>query len=347
MTTAIVILNWNGEDHLTTYLPSVVQYSTGARIIVADNGSTDESKAIVDRFEDVEWLSLPQNYGFAEGYNKALKQVKADVYVLLNSDVRVTANWLDAPLERLNSDKKVGAVQPKILADERPTEFEYAGAAGGYIDTLGYPYCRGRIFDTVEIDQGQYDDAVEIDWATGACCFVRASAYHALGGLDGSYFAHMEEIDFCWRLRRAGYTCWVEPSSAVYHLGGGTLQYASPRKTYLNFRNSLSTLTKNAERGLSLFVKVVLRMKLDGIAGLQFILKGQPKLCWAIIRAHFAFYGMFRTVLGQRKQEHSVGVGSSSSVLVTRPELFEGKAPKSIVLAYFLQGKKTFFDLKK
>jgi len=339
MTTAVVILNWNGTQHLETYLPSVVEHSKGARVIVADNGSTDESKSIVDQFEGVEWLALPQNFGFAEGYNRALKQVDTDIYVLLNSDVRVTANWLDAPLSRFKKDEKVGAVQPKILADERPTEFEYAGAAGGFIDELGYPYCRGRIFDTVEVDKGQYDEAVQVDWATGACCFVRASAWHALDGLDGSYFAHMEEIDFCWRLRRAGYACWVEPTSTVFHLGGGTLQYASPRKTYLNFRNSLSTLTKNAEGGISLVFKVLVRMILDGVAGIQFVLKGQPSLCWAIVRAHFAFYGKLGNVLAQRSQEHSIGVGSSHSVLT--------KAPKSIVFSYFAGGKKHFSQLKK
>ncbi len=339
MTTAVVILNWNGKEHLSTYLPSVVEHSQNARIIVADNGSTDDSKAVVDQFTNVEWLALPQNYGFAEGYNRALKQIDADIYVLLNSDVRVTTNWLDAPLSRFEKNVKVGAVQPKILADQRPTEFEYAGAAGGYIDSLGYPYCRGRIFDTVEIDKGQYDDAIEVDWATGACCFVRATVWHALGGLDGSYFAHMEEIDFCWRLRRAGYACWVEPSSTVFHLGGGTLQYASPRKTYLNFRNSLVTLTKNTAGGLPLFFKILLRMKLDGVAGIQFVLKGQPKLCWAIIRAHFAFYGKLGTVLSQRKQTHNLGGGSSRSVLA--------HAPKSIVFSYFAAGKKLFSDLSK
>lgn len=339
MTTAVVILNWNGAQHLETYLPSVAEFSQGASIIVADNGSTDESKLVVDRFEQVEWLALPQNYGFAEGYNRALKEVDADIYVLLNSDVRVTASWLDAPLSWFKKDEKVGAVQPKILADERPSEFEYAGAAGGYLDKLGYPYCRGRIFDTVEVDKGQYDEAVQVDWATGACCFVRASAWHALGGLDGSYFAHMEEIDFCWRLRRAGYSCWVEPSSTVYHLGGGTLQYASPQKTYLNFRNSLTTLTKNAESGLPLFLKVVARMMLDGVAGLQFIVKGQPTLCWAIIRAHFAFYGKLGKILAQRKQQHRIGPGNSRSVL--------RDGPNSIVFSYFAGGKKRFSQLKK
>lgn len=338
MTTAVVILNWNGAQHLETYLPSVAEHSKEARVIVADNGSTDESEAVVNRFEGVEWLALPQNYGFAEGYNRALKQIEADIYVLLNSDVRVTANWLEAPLNRIVNDESVGAVQPKILADQRPSAFEYAGAAGGYIDALGYPYCRGRIFDTVEEDKGQYDDAVPVDWATGACCFVRASAWHALGGLDGSYFAHMEEIDFCWRLRRAGYSCWVEPSSMVFHLGGGTLQYASPRKTYLNFRNSLATLTKNAEGGLPLFFKVIVRMILDGVAGIQFVLKGQPKLCWAIIRAHFAYYGKLGKVLSQRSQQHRIGTVSSHSVLID--------GPKSIVFSYFASGKKRFSDLK-
>ncbi len=330
---AVVILNWNGAQHLQTYLPSVVEHSAGARIIVADNGSTDTSKAIVERFAAVEWLPLPQNYGFAEGYNRALALVQADVYVLLNSDVRVSEAWLEAPLARLAADSSVGAVQPKVLADERPHEFEYAGAAGGYLDALGYPYCRGRIFATIEQDEGQYDAPALIDWATGACCFVRASAWHQLGGLDGSYFAHMEEIDFCWRLRRAGYTCWVEPSSTVCHLGGGTLQYASPRKTFLNFRNSLTTLTKN-ELAVSLPLKLTTRLLLDGAAGMQFVAAGQGANLWAVMRAHAAFYAKLPGVLRNRREHADTAVAVESNGPV-----------HSIVLAYYLLGKRRFSEL--
>ena len=333
--TAIVILNWNGEKHLETYLPSVAKHSQGARIFVADNGSTDGSKGIVDRFDNVAWLPLPQNYGFAEGYNRALAQVEAEVYVLLNSDVRVTDGWLNAPLRRLESDERVAAVQPKILADLQPDSFEYAGAAGGFIDALGYPYCRGRVFETVELDRGQYDEAVEVDWASGACCFVRASAWHILEGLDGDFFAHMEEIDFCWRLRRAGFTCWVEPASTVYHLGGGTLQYNNPRKTYLNFRNSLHALLKNANAWTVLFL-LLARLVLDGVTGVKFLLGGQAAATWAIVRAHFAFYRRIPKNILLRQIPKSDYPGSAKSVLA--------KAPTSIVFSYYVLGKKRFQD---
>ena len=332
MTVAVVILNWNGRDHLATYLPSVVAHSAGARLVVADNGSTDDSAAVVATFPAVEWLALPENYGFAEGYNRALARVDAEVYVLLNSDVRVTAGWLDAPLRRLRADPRAAAVQPKVLADRQPTHFEYAGAAGGYLDALGYPYCRGRVFDAVEADRGQYDDAARIDWATGACCFVRAAAYREVGGLDGSYFAHMEEIDLCWRLRRAGYTCWVEPDSAVYHLGGGTLQYASPRKTYLNFRNSLTTLLKNAPARQLLYA-LPARLLLDGVAALRFLASGQPRALWAVVRAHFAFYARVPAALRARR----------TSPRAIRPRRLGPSG--SVVLDYYARGRETFAAL--
>ena len=289
MTVAIVILNWDGEAHLRTFLPSVIEHRGAADVIVADNGSTDGSEAYIAGLPEVGWLGLRQNWGFAEGYNRALAQVEADVFVLLNSDVRVTPGWLDAPLAKLREDARVAAVQPKVLAQARPTHFEYAGASGGYVDALGYPYCRGRVFDTVEEDRGQYDDAVEVDWATGCCLFFRAAAYRALGGLDGSYFAHMEEIDLCWRARRAGYQCWVTPESVVYHLGGGTLNYSSPRKTELNFRNSLTTLYKNLPRWQ---VPIVLwaRVLLDAVAAFKFLVAGEGGQVLAIGRAHRDFW---------------------------------------------------------
>ena len=335
MDVAVVILNWNGREHLRTYLPSVVEHSVGARVIVADNGSTDDSADVVTGFTEVEWLALPENYGFAEGYNRALAQIEAEVYVLLNSDVRVTAGWLDAPLARLVTDERVAAVQPKVLADQRPDYFEYAGAAGGYLDALGYPYCRGRIFDTVERDVGQYDDAVPVDWATGACCFVRAGVWRELGGLDGSFFAHMEEIDLCWRMRRAGYTCWVEPGSTVYHLGGGTLAYQSPGKTYLNFRNSLTALVRNVG-GIRLAPKLFARLLLDGVAGLKFLLSGAPAHTWAIVRAHYAFFGRARAA---RTHRHVPAVAQPQAAPSVGPV-------RSILAAYYVWGRRRFSQLR-
>ena len=334
MTVAIVILNWNGFAHLRTYLPSVVQHSSGARIIVADNGSTDNSREALTPFPAVEWLSLDRNYGFTGGYNRALAQVEADVYVLLNSDVRVTAGWLQAPLSRLRHHGEVAAVQPKILADARPTQFEYAGACGGYLDALGYPYCRGRIFDQVEQDHGQYDDARPIDWASGACCFVRASSWHELGGFDESFFAHMEEIDLCWRMRRAGHEVWVEPGSTVHHLGGGTLAYASPNKTYLNFRNSLASLVRN-ETGLTRWLKLLARLALDGLAGLKFLVAGEPSHTWAILRAHGAFYGRLSAVLQHRHVPQIQGKATSCGPV------------KSILWQFYVRGQKTFSHLTR
>ena len=330
MTVAVVILNWNGEAHLRTFLPSVVAHSAAAAIVVADNGSTDGSAAYVASVPRVRWLALRQNWGFAEGYNRALAQVEAEAFVLLNSDVRVTAGWLDAPLAKLRTDDRVAALQPKVLAQARPTHFEYAGASGGYVDALGYPYCRGRIFDTVERDEGQYDDAVEVDWATGCCLFFRASAYRELGGLDGTYFAHMEEIDLCWRARRAGYTCWVTPESVVYHLGGGTLHYSSPRKTELNFRNSLATLLEN-EPGWRGPAKVSARLLLDGVAGAKFLLAGDWRQLPAIARAHWSFFG--RVARGRLRRGSRGG-----SVRSRGPS-------RSILWDYYARGRRVFSRL--
>ncbi len=245
----IVILNWNGRAHLERFLPSVVSHSTGASVVVADNGSDDDSAAFLRKhYPQVELLLLDKNYGYAEGYNRALEQVAADCYVLLNSDVEVEEGWLGPLAKLMASNERIAALAPKILSYDRPGYFEYAGASGGFLDAFGYPFCRGRILDTIEQDDGQYDTSRDVFWASGACMMVRADVFRKLGGFDGDFFAHMEEIDFCWRAQLAGYRIMVEPRSRVFHLGGGTLPNNSPRKLYLNYRNNLSMLYKNLSK---------------------------------------------------------------------------------------------------
>ena len=245
---SVVILNWNGSALMERYLPSVVRYSPAewADVIVADNGSTDDSlQMLADKFPSVQIIRMDKNYGFAEGYNLALKQISHPYCVLLNSDVEVTPNWLDAPCRLLDTHPDVVAVQPKIKADDQRAFFEYAGASGGFMDKYGYPFCRGRLLHIVEEDSGQYDTLIDVLWATGACLFIRTDVYKAVGGLDGDFFAHQEEIDMCWRLRARGYRLVCTPQSVIYHKGGGTLNVESPRKTFLNFRNNLLMLYKN------------------------------------------------------------------------------------------------------
>jgi GT2 family glycosyltransferase len=286
---AVVILNYNGEKLLSQFLPSVVRHSTEASIIVADNGSTDQSVSLLkNQFPAVQCLELPANYGFCKGYNEALKQVTADVFILLNSDVEVTAGWLDSIRAVFERDPVVAAVQPKILSYRQKNKFEYAGAGGGLIDSLGYPFCRGRIFTQVEEDRGQYDDEREIFWASGACMAIRSGLYYELGGLDEDFFAHMEEIDLCWKIHRSGKKVFYCGSSRVYHLGAGTLSYASPRKTFLNFRNNLSMLYKHFSTR-ELIIKIPVRILLDWVAALSFLLKGDLRNTWAIFQAHGAF----------------------------------------------------------
>ena len=300
MKTAIVILNWNGRAMLAAYLPTVLSYSQDeATLIVADNASTDGSLAwLSEHYPQVRQIALDHNYGFAEGYNKALRKVEADYYVLLNSDVEVTHHWLTPLTEFMDNHPECAAVQPKLLSMRHRDQFEYAGAAGGYLDWLGYPFCRGRVFDTIEEDKGQFDFLEELHWVTGACMMVRASDYWAAGGLDGSFFAHQEEIDLCWRMRRMGKKLYCITDSIVYHLGGGTLPKGNPMKTYLNFRNNLIMLWKNLppkER------KRVMRIRwaLDYLAAFQtLILKGNYKDFLAIFRARRAFRRQRRT-LGQ------------------------------------------------
>jgi GT2 family glycosyltransferase len=290
MKTAVVILNWNGREMLERFLPSVVRYS-GA-VVVADNGSTDDSLAfLTECYPAIEQIVLDRNYGFAEGYNRALERMEMEYVLLLNSDVEVTENYLD-PLERLlDSHPQAAAVMPKIRSWAEPAKFEYAGAAGGFIDRLGYPFCRGRVMAAVEEDRGQYDRAERVFWATGACMLVRLADFRAAGGFDASFFAHQEEIDLCWRWQSTGREVWVEPASTVYHVGGGTLSADSPRKTFLNFRNNLSMLYKNLP-AKKLPWLLPARLILDRLSAFVFLLQGKGANFRAVWQAHRAFFGM-------------------------------------------------------
>ena len=300
---AVVILNYNGRKFLEEFLPVVIERSHDvAEVWVADNQSTDDSVAFMEEhFPQVNLIINKENGGFSKGYNDALNQIKAEYYVLLNSDIEVTENWIQPVIDLMDSDKSIGACQPKIRAYHNKTHFEYAGASGGFIDKYGYPFCRGRVFQVLEKDNGQYDDAIEVFWATGACMFVRAETYHQLGGLDNDFFAHMEEIDFCWRLKNNDYKVMVCPSSVVYHIGGGTLPKSSARKTFLNFRNNFALLFKNLP-GDRLFRVLVLRLFLDGLAGIKFLLDGHLGDFFAVFKAHFHFYGAIGSLRKKRKK---------------------------------------------
>ncbi|KAA5825683.1 glycosyltransferase family 2 protein [Algibacter amylolyticus] len=300
MKIAIVILNWNGQKLLQQFLPSVIQHSQGADIYVADNASTDNSIAFVKtNYPNIALIQNQTNGGYAKGYNDALKHVKADVYCLLNSDIEVTPNWLTPIINTFKTEANTSIIQPKILDFNNKAYFEYAGAAGGFIDKYGYPYCRGRIFDTIEKDHGQYNDTTEIFWATGACLFIRSNVYQQLNGLDEYFFAHMEEIDLCWRAKNLGHTIKYVGQSTIYHVGGATLKSTNPRKTFLNFRNSLITLTKNANGFV--FGKIFVRLILDGAAAIKFLLQLKPLHMLAILKAHFSYYKQLPRVLKQRK----------------------------------------------
>lgn len=286
MKTAVIILNYNGAALLQHYLPSVIRSVKGdAEVIVADNGSTDNSvKVMNDEFANVKLLAFDKNYGFAEGYNKAIREVVADYVVLLNSDVETPMGWLEPLVEYIDAHTECAALQPKIIADKQRTHFEYAGAAGGFIDRYGYPFCRGRILDTVEEDNGQYDTPIEVFWATGACLVVRRQVYLETGGLDARFFAHQEEIDLCWRLKSRGYSIQCIPSSVVYHLGGGSLGYESPRKTYLNFRNNQLLLYKNMQKAEYNWVAFA-RFFLDIAAAMNLLVHGKGGNCAAVFKA--------------------------------------------------------------
>lgn len=301
---AIVILNWNGISLFPEFMPPMLEFSRGegVSVVVADNGSSDGSPEYLEhQFPEIRVIRLDRNYGFAGGYNRALKQVDADIFVLVNSDVEVTRNWMEPCIDRLQANPGLAAVQPKVRSWKQRDNFEYAGAAGGFLDRWGYPFCRGRILSEVETDLGQYDDPRSIFWATGACLFIRVEAFRQAGGFDEDFFAHMEEIDLCWRLKNQGWQIGYEPRSVVFHMGGATLSYQSPRKVYLNFRNSLWMLLKNLPPG-SLFPVMFPRVLLDGIAAAEFLASGKWSASRAVWNAHMDFYRTLPRFLRKRKE---------------------------------------------
>jgi GT2 family glycosyltransferase len=331
---AVVTLNWNGRKFLEQFLPSVLASTyPSLQVIVADNGSTDDS---------LEWLSIhhpsvvqlrsPVNEGFAKGYNTALKQVQADYYVLLNSDVQVTPGWIEPVVRLMEAQARIAACQPKILSYHQPELFEYAGGSGGWIDDYGYPFCRGRIFDSCEKDEGQYNDASPVFWASGCAMFVKAAVYHEMNGLDDLFFAHQEEVDLCWRMQLAGYLVYVCPASVVYHVGGGSLPQGSSRKVYLNYRNSLMMLYKNLGTTEKMW-KLPLRMVLDGVSGIKELLAGKPANVAAILKAH----GFFYRWLFSRKDKRFFPVKRSA-----KPH---GVYKGSIIWQYFIKNRKKFAQI--
>lgn len=338
---SVIILNWNGNKLLHEYLPSVVQYSNPdiADIIVADNGSTDESLDTLRReFPTVQINTLGKNYGFAKGYNLAIQNISTPYCILLNDDVRVTEHWLEPMLEYMESNPQVGALQPKLLSDRDPKSFEYAGAAGGYLDKYGYPYCRGRIFDTIEEDKGQYDKVRKIMWATGACLMVRTELYRQAGGLDNDFFAHMEEIDLCWRIRNLGYDIVCIPQSKVYHYGGASLSMGNPHKTKLNFRNSLLMLYKNLPVQCRRRI-IITRLLLDGVAAANFLVHGQWQHVKAIWKAHREANQMVRDIYRNKHKVHGMRIKSQPSVSQFKEEKI------SILWNYYTLRRKTYTSL--
>ncbi|MBT8244190.1 MAG: glycosyltransferase family 2 protein [Winogradskyella sp.] len=323
---AIVILNWNGKKLLEKFLPSVTKHSEEAKIYVADNASSDDSVDFIKtNYPEIKIIQNTENGGYAKGYNDALKQVDAPVLCLLNSDIEVTEGWLQPIIAAYNSESEIGIIQPKILDYKQKTHFEYAGAGGGFIDKYGYPFCRGRIFNTIEKDDGQYNDTIKIFWASGACFFIKNDIFKSLNGFDESYFAHMEEIDLCWRAFNDNYKTFYVGKSAVFHVGGATLQNTSSRKTYLNFRNSLFTLVKNTDKNV--LGRVLIRMILDGVAALKFLISLKLSNFLSILKAHGSFYWNLFRLLKQRKELNQLPGYSKKN---------------SIVLSYFIKGKKTF-----
>ncbi|PZP49357.1 MAG: glycosyl transferase family 2 [Pseudopedobacter saltans] len=330
----VVILNYNGRNFLERFLPSVLKSTyTSMVVYVADNGSTDDSLSwLSTSHPEIGLIKISENYGFAEGYNIALKEVNTDYYVLLNSDVEVTPNWIEPIIELMESNTTIGICQPKLLSFADNSSLEYAGAAGGWVDVFGYPFCRGRLFDTVEKDDGQYNDNVPVFWATGAALFIKRAVWETVGGFDGYLFAHQEEIDLCWRTQLAGYQVYYCHESVVYHVGGGTLNKSNPRKTYLNFRNSLMILAKNLPKGQA-FIKILCRLCLDGIFGVKLFLSGSFKDVWAVIKAHFGFY---RWLLSSK---------SKHRFPKKKLQELQGTVNQSIVWQYFIKKKKTFSEI--
>jgi len=297
---AVVILNWNGQQLLEQFLPSVIEHSQDAELYVADNASTDGSVAFIKaHFPEVKVIGNKNNYGFARGYNEALKEVEEEYYALINSDIEVTAGWLEPIIALFEKDAETAIIQPKILDYKRKTHFEYAGAAGGFLDKYGYPFCRGRILNSIEEDKGQYDDVSEIFWASGACFFIRKEIYRALHGFDEDFFAHQEEIDLCWRAFNKNYKVRFCGDSTIYHVGGATLSTTNPHKTYLNFRNSLLMVIKNVPLN-KLLIVFLTRLCLDGLAGINYAAHGKFGHTWAIVKSHFKVYSVFYKFFNKR-----------------------------------------------
>ena len=331
---AVVILNWNGKYFLEKFLPSVVASDYGnLSIIIADNASTDDSiQFLQQNYPQLRIIKNELNEGFSKGYNTALKKVVADYYVLLNSDVEVQSSWITPIISLMEKDKSIAACQPKILSYHQKEMFEYSGASGGWIDKLGYPFSRGRIFDSCEKDNGQYDDAAPVFWASGAALFVRSNVFNELNGFDEYFFAHQEEIDLCWRMQRAGYTIYVEPKSVVYHVGGGTLPMGSSKKVFLNFRNNLIMLSKNLRFQEAIY-KIPFRIILDSVAAWQSLFKGDGGTLMPIVKAHLAF---FRWIFVKKEK----------SQLPSKPlKNLDGVLLKSIVWEYFIQKRKSFSEI--
>lgn len=330
MKLAVAILNWNGRKLLEEFLPSVIQNTPSAELYVIDNASTDDSiQYLKQHYPKIKTIQNTGNYGFAKGYNEGLKHIDADVYCLLNSDVEVTPNWTEPILTLLKKDSSIAAVQPKILDYKNKSYFEYAGAGGGFIDNFGYPFCRGRIFETLEEDKGQYNDTIECFWATGASLFIRRQDFMNQNGFDEDFFAHMEEIDLCWRLKNAGRKIYYCGQSTIYHLGGATLQKSNPKKTYLNLRNSLSMYLKNLPKD-QLFPIIFSRLSLDGISAMVFLLKNGPSFVWAVFMSHMHFYRVFAKMYKKRGPHQIRDYGSK----------------QLIPFQYFVQKRKYFKDLK-
>lgn len=339
--TAIVILNYNGINFLKTYLPSLIHHKpVDMPVYIIDNNSADNSCIFLEHhYPDIKLIRLKKNYGFAGGYNKGLAQIKADYFVLLNSDVQIEDDWISEIILKMQENPEILAAQPKILDLNRKNAFEYAGAAGGYLDFLGYPFCRGRIIDYLEDDQAQYNNETEIFWATGAAMVIKAEAFNALGGFDTDYFAHQEEIDLCWRIKRIGGKVMCFPSSAIYHLGGGTLDYTNPRKTYLNFRNNLFTIFKNT-KWISLLIILPVRLVLDVLIALSYLLKGQYKVCYKIIQAYVI--SIINTIYLIHKKNYN---NQLIKKLKLRKENNKGLLNASIFLQYYFSGNKHFSDI--
>lgn len=333
---AVVILNWNGQQYLEKFLPGVVRYSSAAdvRIFVADNGSTDNSISFIKKnFKNVGIIEFDRNYGFAGGYNKVFNEINSKYYILLNSDIEVTENWIEPIIAKMDSDPSIAAAMPKILSFKERSKFEYAGAAGGFIDKWGYPFCRGRILNNIENDNNQYNKPIEIFWASGACLFIKSKIFHKAGGFDNDFFAHMEEIDLCWRMKTLGYKIYCYPFTRVFHVGGGTLPNETPSKLYLNFRNNLWLLFKNLPKS-KLFSVLIIRKILDGLAAMKFYLTFDWKKGNAVTKAHLSYYKNYRKM----KQKRINGN-------LSKKDFPSRVYRKSILLSCFVKKKKRFEEL--